>query len=95
MPAMTATIPPLFFEIAGVAGFGLYVLNYSLLSLGRLSSNSKLYFAINLVAASLVLTGLTQSFNLAAALLQSFWIVMSLTALLLRRSPAQRTSPAT
>ena len=94
MPGFAASVPPLFFDCAGVVGFGLYVLNYTLLSLNRLTSNSQIYFALNLIAASLVLLGLTHSFNLASALIQGFWIVLSLTALVLRRSPAQRTTPA-
>lgn len=77
-------LPPALFEAIGVAGFALYVLNYSLLTLHRLTSHSTTYFAINMVAAACVLIGLTQSFNLASALIQGFWIVISITAIILR-----------
>ncbi len=72
------------FEIAGVFGFALYVMNYIMLTFRHLTSDCITYFAINFCAASLVLIGLTASFNLAAALLQGFWIIMSAIAISLR-----------
>ena len=75
----------------GVAGFCLYVLTYTLLSLRFLSGNCILYFSLNLVAASCVMVGLTVNFNLASALIQGFWIMMSLFAIGIRLSrPARR-----
>ena len=71
-------------EIIGVAGFALYVVNYSLLTTRVLSGDSIAYFAINLSAASLVLIGLSTNFNLAAALIQLFFIAMSILAIVLR-----------
>ena len=77
-------------EIIGVAGFCLYVINYSLLTLQVLSGKAVSYFVINLCAASCVLVGLWASFNLAAALIQVFFIMMSLIGILLclSRRPA-------
>jgi hypothetical protein len=72
------------FEIAGVFGFGLYVMNYAMLTFRRLTSDCIIFYVINFSAASLVLLGLTASFNLAAALIQGFWIVMSVIAISLR-----------
>ncbi|UYV38211.1 hypothetical protein N4R57_03740 [Rhodobacteraceae bacterium D3-12] len=72
------------FEIAGVFGFALYVFNYAMLTFRRLSGDCITYYVINVSAASLVLLGLTASFNLAAAMVQGFWIVMSLIAISLR-----------
>ena len=72
------------FEIAGVFGFALYVMNYAMLTFRRLTGDCITYYVINFSAASLVLLGLTASFNLAAALVQGFWIVMSLIAITLR-----------
>ncbi|MCG6904026.1 MAG: hypothetical protein LJE68_15235, partial [Rhodobacter sp.] len=75
----------------------LYVLNYTLLTFHRLNSRDTCYFALNLAAASMVLVGLTASFNLASALIQSFWVVISLTAILLRLKrggPAGAETPA-
>lgn len=83
------SLPPAVFELIGVAGFALYVLNYSLLTLHRITSHSKTYFVINMIAASFVLIGLTNSFNLASALIQGFWIVISITAIIVRLRPAK------
>lgn len=84
MPVYFDTVPAAVFETIGVAGFALYVMNYCLLTLHRLTSHSTTYFAINLVASSCVLIGLSQSFNLASALIQTFWIVISITAITIR-----------
>jgi hypothetical protein len=65
-------------------------MNYCLLTFHRLTSHSKLYFMINLMAASMVLIGLTHSFNLASALIQLFWIVISTTAIVLRLRQSKR-----
>lgn len=76
-------LPGTYLDAIGVLGFGLYVLAYSLLTLRILSGNSPRYFTLNLVAASCVLIGLTSSFNLASALIQLFWVAMSLLGLTL------------
>ena len=78
-----ALLSPHIFEGIGVVGFCLYVLNYTLLTMRILTGNSVHFFAINLTAALCVLIGLTVSFNLASALIQSFWIVMSLVGITL------------
>ncbi|MCF2905256.1 hypothetical protein L0666_09665 [Octadecabacter sp. CECT 8868] len=84
MPPVNLTIPPVLFDIVGVVGFALYVINYALLTFHRVTSSSKVYFVINMFAAIFVLIGLTYSFNLASALIQAFWIVMSITAIIRR-----------
>ncbi len=78
------SFPPAVFNAIGLVGFALYILNYSLLTLHWRGSSSAAYFAINLVAASCVLIGLAASFNLAAALIQIFWVVMSCVGLFMR-----------
>lgn len=75
---------PLAYEVIGVAGFGLYVTNYTLLTFHKLHSHDALYFGINLVAATLVLVSLSSSFNLASAMIQGFWVVISSAAILIR-----------
>lgn len=75
----------------GVLGFALYVLTYSLLTLRVLQGCSPRYFALNLAAASCVLIGLTGNFNLASAMIQLFWVAMSLLGLMLHiMRPAAR-----
>ena len=77
------SLPPFLIECIGVLGFGLYVTAYTLLTLRILPGNSPRYFALNLLAASCVLIGLTASFNLASALIQLFWVCMSLLGITL------------
>lgn len=86
---------PALAELIGIGGFCLYVTTYSLLTLRFISGNSVIYFCMNLTAASCVLTGLTVSFNLAAALIQVFWITMSLIGIAMRltRGPTVRSEP--
>lgn len=84
--ALTA-IPPIIFEAIGIAGFALYVLTYALLTFHRMTSQSPAYFVLNMAAATCVLIGLTHSFNLASALIQTFWIIISIAAIVVRLRP--------
>jgi len=65
------------FEVMGVTGFVLYVINYGLLTIGRLSLDQAGYFILNWLAVTFVLIGLMSSFNLTSALIQVFWIAIS------------------
>ncbi len=90
MSVFFQTLPPGLLDAIGVAGFGLYVLNYALLTVRRGRSDNIAYFAINGAAASMVLVGLLSSFNLASAMIQIFWIGISAIAIFIRlRRPAQ------
>lgn len=72
------------FRWIGVAGFVTYVAVYAALCLGVWAGDSLRYFCGNTLAAGLVLISLSAEFNLASALIQSFWIVMGCIAILLR-----------
>ncbi|WP_299043635.1 hypothetical protein [uncultured Tateyamaria sp.] len=72
------------YEVVGILGFALYVMNYGLLTTRCLSGDCLTYFTINLIAASCVLLGLMASFNLASALIQVFWVAMSIVGILIR-----------
>ena len=94
MSTLFDSLRPAFFDAIGVAGFGLYVLNYTLLTFQRVRSESIFYFAVNGIAAAMVLVGLSVSFNLAAAMIQIFWIGISAIAIFIRlRRPAQADDP--
>lgn len=82
---------PMYFEMIGVAGFALYVVNYSLLTLRYVDGHSLKYFVLNLLAAAFVLAGLMVSFNLASAMIQLFWVAMSLLGIVLRLSRPHQT----
>lgn len=73
-----------FMDLVGVAGCALYILNYSLLTVRRMYGDSLAYFGVNLAAAACVLFSLAGSFNLAAAVIQCFWIFASLLAIGIR-----------
>ena len=92
MTADTAQI----LELIGVAGFMSYVATYFALTLRWLDGNGTAYFACNMASASMVLIGLMASFNLASALIQVFWIGISIVAIALRilgRGPSEDTEP--
>jgi len=88
-----AALPPEAYDAIGIAGFGLYVLNYSLLTFQRLRAEQVSYFVLNWLAASMVLVGLFNAFNLASALIQIFWIVISTVGIIIRIK--QRAIPPT
>lgn len=75
---------PALAELIGIAGFCLYVLTYALLTFRIIIGPSIRYFTLNLTAASCVLIGLSHSFNLASAMIQIFWISMSLIGITLQ-----------
>lgn len=68
-------------EAAGLLGVILYVGAYAALQSGLLRSNGYSYAGANLGAASLVLLSLASDFNLAAAISQIVWIVISVVGL--------------
>jgi len=88
-----SSIPPEVYDAIGIAGFGLYVLNYSLLTFHKVHSQQAGYFALNWLAASMVLIGLINAFNLAAALIQIFWIAISTVGMIIRLR--KKPDPAT
>ena len=75
---------PITLEYLGVAGALLYMTNYTLLTLGLVNSGHIRYFVLNGTAAGLVLIGLTDQFNLAAAMIQGFFVFVSITGIILR-----------
>lgn len=72
------------YELIGVSGFVLYVGNYFLLTAGKLAAEQPAYFVLNGLAATFVLVGLMNTFNLASALIQVFWIAISIWGIYLR-----------
>lgn len=68
----------------GLVGFSIYVLGFFCLCTGRLTSSTPVYFMLTFCAASCVMVSLLVDFNLSAALIQAFYIVMSLAGALKR-----------
>jgi len=65
-------------DYLGLAGVAFYLASYALLQSGFLKGNGYPYVVMNLIAASLVLVGLQASFNMSSALIQIFWIIISI-----------------
>ncbi len=69
----------------GLVGVSIYVLGFFALCTGRLTSSTPVYFLLNFCAASCVMVSLSVDFNLSSALIQGFYIVMSLCGVWRRR----------
>lgn len=69
------------YEWMGHLGVALYLGSYGLLQAGVLRGSGYLYTSLNLAAASMVLASLVVSFNLSSALIQVFWIAISIFGL--------------
>ena len=92
MQYLVNAFPPAVLDAIGVAGFGFYVMNYTLLTFNKLQSKHLTFFVINWLAASMVLIGLMSSFNLASALIQIFWIIISTVGIAIRLRNGQATT---
>ena len=68
-------------QTIGVLGFVFYMLSYFLLLIGKIGGTDNTYILMNFLAASCVLISLIHNFNLASALIQIFWIAISIVGL--------------
>ncbi len=64
-------------QAIGIAGVGFYISSYLLLQMGIIRGVSYTYAGMNLIGASFVLFSLASTFNLASAIIQTTWIVIS------------------
>jgi hypothetical protein len=82
------------YYVTGSIGASMIVGTYLLLRLNRIASGGLAYSLLNAVGAGLVLVSLVIKFNLAAFLVEGFWVLISLFGiaqwLLLRRSTEPR-----
>ncbi|HEY7785802.1 MAG TPA: hypothetical protein VIB00_13805 [Pyrinomonadaceae bacterium] len=65
-------------DVVGGIGAATLMVTFLLLQLGRLESNRLLYSILNAVGASLITFSLIFNFNLAAFIIEVFWILISL-----------------
>ncbi len=80
-------------EALGLLGATVYSVSYVLSAYDRLPSQSPLYYLSKLVAAVLVLISLSQNFNLASAVIQIFFVTVSVIGIF-RHLDARRRSRA-
>lgn len=71
-------------RLIGLFGVLLYIAGFLLLSAGKVDSSKPGYFTLVFLAACCVMISLCIDFNMSSALIQLFYIAMSLGAILLR-----------
>jgi len=76
-------------DFLGNIGVVLIIIDYLLLQLNRISSNSLSYSLLNAAGASLIIISLLFNFNLSAFIMEATWVLISLFGLYRYfRSPA-------
>jgi hypothetical protein len=70
-----------FTDFLGNVGVVLITIDYLLLQLNRISSNSLTYSLLNAIGASLIILSLIFNFNLSAFIMEAIWVVISLLGL--------------
>jgi len=70
-----------FTDFLGNVGVVLIIVDYLLLQLNRISSNSLSYSLLNAVGATLIIISLLFNFNLSAFIMEAIWVVISLFGL--------------
>lgn len=68
-------------QIAGVIGTLVYISSYFLVQMGWIKAPGYSYCIFNIIAASLVGISLFYEFNLASALIQMSWILISIAGI--------------
>ncbi|MDE2997017.1 MAG: hypothetical protein OXT73_09835 [Bacteroidota bacterium] len=71
------------YDIIGTIGVGLIILAYAAVQSRRMRSEQLSYSILNLVGAAMILVSLRYNFNLASAIIEVFWILISLWGIVL------------
>ena len=66
------------YDVVGTVGVALIVIAFAAVQSGKLASTRLAYSVLNLVGAILILISLLFNFNLASAIIEVFWILISL-----------------
>jgi len=69
---------PQFHDIAGIIGVVLIIGTYLLLQIGRINAGDIKYSALNAVGAAFIIFSLLFEFNMAAFIVEIFWLAVSL-----------------
>ena len=69
-------------EILGMIGSLVLIISYSLLQLGKLKTDQLNYALFNAIGAGLILISLLNQFNLAAFIIEIFWLLISLLGII-------------
>jgi hypothetical protein len=68
-------------DVAGTVGVVLLMIAYLMLQIGKLDSKALLYSVLNAVGASLIVISLLFAFNLAAFVMEVFWVLISIVGI--------------
>jgi hypothetical protein len=79
-------------DFLGSIGVVLIIIDYLLLQLNRIGSNSLSYSLLNALGASLIIISLIFNFNLSAFIMEATWILISLFGLYRYFRPAATES---
>jgi hypothetical protein len=79
-------------DFLGNIGVVLIIIDYLLLQLNRISSNSLSYSLLNAVGATLIIISLVFNFNLSAFIMEATWVLISLFGLYRYFRPAATES---
>ena len=71
------------YNVIGSIGVILIVGSYLLLTIHRLSSTDLIYSVLNAAGATMIILSLLHNFNLAAFLIELFWLVISIIGIVL------------
>ncbi len=66
------------FDLIGGIGVAMIIVTYFLLQTNRIESAGRLYSILNAVGAGLILISLWFDFNLAAFVVEFFWLAISI-----------------
>ena len=66
------------YDLIGSIGVATIILTYILLQTGRIKSESLIYSVLNAIGAGLIVFSLVYSFNFAAFIVESLWVLISL-----------------
>lgn len=79
-------------DLIGSIGTAAYITSYVMLQSGKMSGDGAVYTVLNLIGASFVLFSLVAGdWNLASAMIQGFWIIVSVYGLV--RMAALKSKP--
>lgn len=69
-------------DAVGIIGAALLMVAYLLLQINKLQSNGLAYSLLNAIGALLIVFSLLVNFNLAAFLIEIFWVLISLIGII-------------
>lgn len=70
------------FDLLGAVGVAMIIVTYYLLQTGRMDATKPAYSILNAAGASLILLSLVFDFNLAAFIVEFFWLLISIYGIL-------------